>query len=113
MSDDEDARFFHLRKEARTYISKLFKWGAQSTERLRNVRMVMEGSDVLHVGEIEGALCLRLTGCHLHQMMQTNTDCCYRRPAGLYSVKLFQVLPNATCVSQLPAVEVIHAKRSS
>ena len=40
----------------------MFKWGASSEERLRNVRMVMEGSDVLHLGEIEGALCLQLTG---------------------------------------------------
>ncbi|MCZ7595251.1 MAG: DUF4263 domain-containing protein [Hyphomicrobium sp.] len=60
MSDEY--RFFQLRQAARTYISKVFTWGAQSTERLRNVRMVMEGSDVLHVGEVEGALCLRLSG---------------------------------------------------
>lgn len=60
MSDDY--RFFQLRQAARTYISKVFTWGAQSTERLRNVRMVMEGSDVLHIGEVEGALCLRLSG---------------------------------------------------
>ena len=60
MSDEN--RFFQLRLAARTYISKVFTWGAHSTERLRNVRMVMEGSDVLHVGEVEGALCLRLSG---------------------------------------------------
>ena len=58
----EEHRFFQLRQAARTYISKVFTWGAHTTERLRNVRMVMEGSDILHLGEIEGALCLRLSG---------------------------------------------------
>lgn len=61
MSDD-NYRFFRLRQAAKTYISKVFTYGAHTTERLRNVRMVMEGSDVLHVGEVEGALCLRLSG---------------------------------------------------
>jgi hypothetical protein len=60
MSDDY--KFFRLRQAARTYISKVFTYGAHTTERLRNVRMVMEGSDVLHLGEVEGALCLRLSG---------------------------------------------------
>jgi hypothetical protein len=61
MSEDE-ARFFQLRKKGKTYISKVFERNQSSEERLRNVRMVMEGSDSLHLGEIEGALCLRLTG---------------------------------------------------
>jgi len=60
MSDEY--KFFQLRQAARTYISKVFTWGAYTAEHLRNVRMVMEGSDVLHLGEVEGALCLRLTG---------------------------------------------------
>ena len=60
MSDEY--RFFQLRKAARTYISKVFTWGAHTTERLRNVRMVLEQSDVVHLGEVEGALCLRLSG---------------------------------------------------
>ena len=60
MSDDH--RFFQLRQAAKTYISKVFTFGAHTTERLRNVRMVLEGSDVLHVGEVDGALCLRLSG---------------------------------------------------
>jgi hypothetical protein len=58
----DEAHFFQLRKAAKTYISRVFKWNASSEEHLRNVRIVMEGSDVLHLGEIEGALCLRLTG---------------------------------------------------
>jgi len=58
----DEYRFFQLRRAAKTYISKVFTWNAQNTERLRNVRMVMEGSDILHVGEIEGMLCLRLSG---------------------------------------------------
>ncbi|HEV7253685.1 MAG TPA: Shedu immune nuclease family protein [Mesorhizobium sp.] len=60
MSDDY--RFFQLRQAARTYISKVFGRGADTTDRLRNVRIVMEGSDILHLGEVEGALCLRLSG---------------------------------------------------
>lgn len=59
---DEEARFLQLRRAAKTYISKVFTWGSHTAERLRNVRMVLEGSDVLHVGEVEGALCLRLSG---------------------------------------------------
>ena len=60
MSDEHN--FFRLRRAAKTYISKVFTYGAHTTERLRNVRMVMDGSDVLHLGEVEGALCLRLSG---------------------------------------------------
>ena len=60
MSDER--KFFQLRQAGKTYISKIFTWGSHTTERLRNVRMVMEGSDVLHLGEVEGALCLRLLG---------------------------------------------------
>jgi hypothetical protein len=62
MSDQSDYEYFKLRKEAKTYISKVFTFGRSNTERLRNVKMVVEGSDSLHLGEIEGALCLRLTG---------------------------------------------------
>lgn len=60
MSDEHD--FFRLRRAAKTYISKVFTYGVHTTERLRMVRMVMDGSDVLHLGEVEGALCLRLSG---------------------------------------------------
>ena len=60
MSDE--LTFFRLRQAAKTYISRVFTFGEHTAERLRNVRMVMEGSDVLHVGEVEGALCLRLSG---------------------------------------------------
>jgi hypothetical protein len=62
MSDLDDYEYFKLRKEAKTYISKVFTFGGSNTERLRNVKMVVEGSDSLHLGEIEGVLCLRLTG---------------------------------------------------
>lgn len=58
----DDADFFKLRKAGKTYISKVFKFSEQHTERVRQVRMVLEGSDSLYFGEIEGALCLRLTG---------------------------------------------------
>lgn len=60
MSNDYD--FFRLRQAAKTYLSKVFTFGGRSTERLRYVRMVLEDSDVVHFGELEGALCLRVSG---------------------------------------------------
>ena len=62
MSDVEDYEYFKLRKEGKTYISKLFFWNERDTEGKRNVTMVLEGSDSLKYGEIQGAMCLRLTG---------------------------------------------------
>jgi hypothetical protein len=59
MFHDEE-RYFNLRKEAKTYISKVFKY--DGAERVRNVTMVMEGNDQVLLGEIEGAISLRLTG---------------------------------------------------
>lgn len=58
----DDAKYFKLRRAGKTYISKVFKFNEQSNERVRHVRIVLEGSDSLHFGEIEGAICLRLTG---------------------------------------------------
>jgi hypothetical protein len=62
MSDESEYDFFKLRKQGKTYISKVFHFNAQNPERIRNVRMVCEGSDQVYLGEIEGAMCLRLTG---------------------------------------------------
>ncbi len=62
MSDESDHEFFKLRKQGKTYISKVFSFNAQNDEPIRNVRMVLEGSDQILFGEIDGALCLRLTG---------------------------------------------------
>jgi len=62
MSDIDEYEFFKLRKQSKTYISRVFKFGETTTERLRHVRMVIEGSDEVHLGEVEGATCLRLTG---------------------------------------------------
>lgn len=62
MSDETDYEYFKLRQEGKTYVSKLFQWGAQDTEGKRNVHMVLENCDSLKLGEIEGSLCLRLTG---------------------------------------------------
>ena len=62
MNNKTDYEYFKLRKEARTYISKVFKFNASSTERLRRVHMVVEGSDRVRLGEIEGVICLRLSG---------------------------------------------------
>jgi hypothetical protein len=62
MSDGSELEFFKLRKAAKTYISKVFSFNSRNSDRVRHVRMVLEGSDQIHLGEIEGALCLRLTG---------------------------------------------------
>jgi hypothetical protein len=62
MSQHSEYEFFKLRKAAKTYISKVFTFNKSSTERLRQVKMVIEGSDRVHLGEIDGVLCLRLTG---------------------------------------------------
>jgi hypothetical protein len=62
MSDESEYEFFKLRKEAKTYISKVFTFHGLNPEPLRNVKMVLEGSDQVLVGEIDGAMCLRLTG---------------------------------------------------
>ncbi|RYF21713.1 MAG: DUF4263 domain-containing protein [Oxalobacteraceae bacterium] len=59
MSDNHD--FFKLRREGKAYISKVFTF-PNNTEPMRNVVMVLEGSDILHLGEIEGALRLRMSG---------------------------------------------------
>ncbi len=61
MSDD-DYDYFRMRKEGKTYISKVFSFNAHNPEEIRNVRMVLEGTDKILLGEIQGALCLRLTG---------------------------------------------------
>lgn len=62
MSDRDDLEFFKLRKASKTYISKVFTFNSESKERVRQVRMVVDGSDEVQLGEIEGAMCLRLTG---------------------------------------------------
>lgn len=62
MNKESEYDFFRLRKQAKTYISKVFSFNERNTERVRQVRMVVEGSDQVHLGEIEGAMCLRLTG---------------------------------------------------
>jgi hypothetical protein len=62
MIDDDEYEYFNLRKQTKTYISKVFTFNQWDTERVRNVRIVMEGNDQILLGEIEGAMCLRLTG---------------------------------------------------
>ena len=62
MDGESDYDFFKLRKQSKTYISKVFSFNQQNPERVRQVRMVIEGSDQIHFGEINGAMCLRLTG---------------------------------------------------
>ncbi len=62
MTGDNDFDFFKMRKAGKTYISKVFSFGVQNPEPIRNVRMVLEGNDKVVLGEIDGALCLRLTG---------------------------------------------------
>ena len=62
MSDKSEYDYFKLRKQAKTYISKVITFNERNPERVRQVRMVIEGNDRVHLGEIEGAMCLRLTG---------------------------------------------------
>ena len=62
MSDQSEYEYFKLRKQAKTYISKVFAFNERNPERIRHVRIVLEGNDEVHLGEIEGAMCLRLTG---------------------------------------------------
>lgn len=63
MSERNDYEFFKARKDTKTYISKVFSFNQADVERVRNVRIVTgEDSDRILLGEIEGALCLRLTG---------------------------------------------------
>lgn len=59
---DDDARYFELRKEGKTYLSKVFTHGTIFEERRRLAHAVFEGTERAVMGEVEGALCLRLTG---------------------------------------------------
>lgn len=62
MSNESEYEFYKLRKEGKTYISKVFAFNTRNMTPVRQVKMVIEGSDSVHLGEIEGAMCLRLTG---------------------------------------------------
>jgi hypothetical protein len=62
MNDEKEYEFFNLRKQAKAYISKVFAYDEVDPERVRHVRTVLEGNDQVLLGEIEGAMCLRLTG---------------------------------------------------
>jgi Domain of unknown function (DUF4263) len=59
---EEDAKYFEMRKEGKTYLTKVFTHGTVDTERQRLVHAVFEGTERAVLGEVEGALCLRLTG---------------------------------------------------
>ncbi|TPI83498.1 Shedu immune nuclease family protein [Mesorhizobium sp. B2-8-9] len=60
--DEDDAKFFQLRKEGKTYLSKVFTHGTINPEKRRLAYAVFEGTERAVLGEAEGALCLRLTG---------------------------------------------------
>lgn len=62
MNEENAKYFFDLRKQAKTYISKVFSFNSVNVENVRNITIVLEGNDQLQLGEIEGAMCLRLTG---------------------------------------------------
>lgn len=61
-TDDENAKFFELRKEGKTYLSRVFVQGAINPERVRLAYAVFGGTERAVLGEVDGALCLRLTG---------------------------------------------------
>jgi hypothetical protein len=54
MSEESEYEFFKLRRQAKTYISKVFTFGEMNPEPLRNIRMVAEGNDRVLLGEIDG-----------------------------------------------------------
>lgn len=63
VSNEDDYEFFKNRVAGKTYLSKVFdRPGSINDEKFRFVRMIFVGSDEMLLGEIEGALCLRLTG---------------------------------------------------
>ncbi|MDJ0922850.1 MAG: DUF4263 domain-containing protein [Henriciella sp.] len=62
MSDEQEHDFFKLRKEGKTYLTKVFASQFGLKERVRFVKMVMNNTDSVMVGELEGALCLRVDG---------------------------------------------------
>lgn len=62
MNDQSEYEYFKLRKSAKTYISKVFTFNERNPEPLRQVRMVLEGGDRVLLGEIDGSMCLRLSG---------------------------------------------------
>jgi hypothetical protein len=59
---EDDAEYFKLRKEGKIYLSKVFTHGAVNEQRRRFAHAVFEGTERAVLGEMEGALCLRLTG---------------------------------------------------
>jgi hypothetical protein len=85
MSDDDDAKFFELRKEGKIYLSKVFTHGAINPKRRRFAHAVFEGTERAVLGEIEGALCLRLTG---NQRKTQVTALVSRDDAGIKRVTL-------------------------
>ncbi len=54
---DDDARFFELRREGKTYLTKVFMQGANTPEKLRLIRSAIEGTERVLIGEVEG-LCV-------------------------------------------------------
>ena len=62
MSDQTEFNFFKLRKQSKTYISKVFTFSGLNSEPVRNVKMIIDGNDQVLLGEVCGAMCLRLTG---------------------------------------------------
>lgn len=53
MSDEDDYDFFKLRKQTKTYLSKVFTFNEWDTERVRQVRMVIEGATVFSLARLK------------------------------------------------------------
>lgn len=58
----DDAKFFELRQEGKAYLTKVFVQGSINPERRRLIRGVIGGTERVLLGEIEGSMCLRITG---------------------------------------------------
>jgi len=60
MSNNKDEDFFNLRREGKLYISKVFNFH-ENSEKIRNVNFVFENSQDYILGEIDGAIAIRVS----------------------------------------------------
>jgi len=65
--------FFQLRKEGKIYVSKVFKLHNNSDE-VRNIKIVFENSQIALIGEIEGAMTLRMSPNKKQQVLTLVTQ---------------------------------------
>ncbi len=59
-SDEDEKRYFELRKDGKIYVSKLFRYSENDLPS-RNVKIVFENADTAEFGELEGGLQIRVS----------------------------------------------------